>query len=117
MTQEQKKHYQEICKDILLKHVADGRELPTEYQLHEQAHAQYNKECRLDLIQACLDEARKSSKLASILINNHQAEAFRLAETLALDADFYYSDTKEVLNEFKAKLNKYAADNEEIKHD
>lgn len=115
MTQEQKKHYQEICKDILLKHVADGRELPTEYQLHEQAHAQYNKECRLDLIQACLDEARKSSKLASILIDNHQAEAFRLSETLARDADFYYSDTKEVLTEFKAKLNKYAADNAETK--
>lgn len=117
MTQEQKKHYQEICKDILLKHVADGRELPTEYQLHDQAHAQYNKECRLDLIQACLDEARKSSKLASILINTHQAEAFRLAETFAPVAAFYYSDTKEVLNEFKAKLNKYAADNAETKND
>lgn len=117
MTQEQKKHYQEICKDILLKHVADGRELPTEYQLHDQACAQYNKECRLDLMQECLNEARKSSKLASILINNHQAEAFRLAETLAPVVDFYYSDTKEVLNEFKAKLNKYATDNAEIKHD
>lgn len=117
MTQEQKKHYQEICKDILLQHVADGRKLPTEYQLHDQANAQYNKECRLDLIQACLDEARKSSKLASILINNHQAEAFRLAEAIAPVADFYYIDTQEVLNEFKAKLNKYAADNAETKND
>lgn len=117
MTQEQVKHYKEICKEILLKHVADGRELPTEYQLHDQACAQYNKECRLDLIQACLEEARKSSKLASILINNHQAEAFCLAQTLAPVADFYYRDTEEVLNEFKAKLNKYATDNAEIKHD
>ncbi len=115
MTQEQVNRYKEICKDILLKHVADGRELPTECQLHDKAHAQYNKECRLDLMQECLNEARKSSKLASILINNHQAEAFRLAETLAREADFYYSDTKEVLNEFKAKLNKYAADNAETK--
>lgn len=117
MTQEQIKHYKEICKDILLKHVADGRKLPTESQLHNQACEQYNKECRLDLIQECLNEARKSSKLASILVSNHQAEAFRLAETLAREADFYYSDTTEVLNEFKSKLNKYAADNAETKND
>ena len=114
MTNEQKHlRFKEICKDILLKHVAEGKSLPSKIKLNELAEMQFNDEFRTESIRMFLNDAQRNNKLAAVLIANHPDEAFRLAQALCEKDCFYFSDSEEALSEFKTQLKQY----QEEEHD
>lgn len=108
--------FNQVCKEILLGHIAKGEAMPSASSLKKLAQEKWEQVYKEERVQDMLCEAIRANAVSASLVGGHLEEARKVAE-LSLPCEWFSeNDAETAINQVKNTLKQYVKA-EEVNND